>query len=88
MNIDNFGSSPAALILTKMLEYDSVNRKKVSNHMSRFNRNMKDVSELKDVRLRKKLMLLLTTECNIDIPENIKNFLMNVKSCSYKKAIK
>lgn len=74
-----YGNSIAAMKLEEIVSKESnVVRAKVMSHISDYNHYVKVISKLEDRKVKVKA-LDACLECNLDVSQEVKNFIRNVK---------
>jgi hypothetical protein len=93
MKETTFGSFPAAKILAGLLDKNKKAAHKISSITNDFESTLAELKAIKTRRIRKKIMLLWLdkTRSNVEqlnIPDEIKKFTLNVISTIFKKQYK
>ena len=81
-----FGKSEAAILLEKLLQDDPYLCARVSSHVSDYNRYVKNVMTMNCPK-SKTIALNTYKECNLQVPDIIKQLITNVKTATRRRAL-
>jgi len=82
-----FGKSKCAVALEELVSSDPYMQAKVMRHISEYNEYIKQVSEIKDEKIRNKAIMYATLECDLSVSDKIKSYIRNVKLVSRREAL-
>lgn len=82
-----FGKSEAAIKLEEMVSDDPYLRAKVVSHISEYNNYVDNVLTMPSPKAQVKA-LEAGLDCDLHVPDKIKNYIRNVKKAKYRNALK